>query len=309
MREEERNFFRITLNKFKNKNLFELYKIFTLTFLKIFIKKYYKTVNEYRSESDNGFYLYIVEKANNNFRIFQNFKSHPIFNEIYEHVSKSHGKEYLDCIIENDKNLLDKIDKFLENDKIGNPKKYYYKEIDRLISPTTLRYIKVASDIKKIFADKIDNIVEVGCGYGGQYLILDKYINIRNYLLIDLYEVTKFIEKYLECYVLNSSYETKTINKISHESSWDLVISNYAFSELPAETQYNYINKILLKSKNGYMTMNSGLETSAFKTNHLSLKEITNLMPNIKIIPEEPLTFKDNYIIVWGNIKNKCGNN
>jgi preprotein translocase subunit Sec63 len=51
--------------------------------------------------------------------------------------------------------------------------------------------------------------------------------------------------------------------------------------------------------------MNSGVGASAFKKNHLSLKEITNLIPNIKIIAEEPLTFKDNYIIVWGNIKNK----
>jgi hypothetical protein len=83
------------------------------------------------------------------------------------------------------------------------------------------------------------------------------------------------------------------------------VISNYAFSELPYETQLIYINKVLLKSKNGYMTMNSGLDTSAFQKNHLSLKEITNLMPNIKIIPEEPLTSKGNYIIVWGNIRNK----
>jgi hypothetical protein len=51
--------------------------------------------------------------------------------------------------------------------------------------------------------------------------------------------------------------------------------------------------------------MNSGLDTSAFLKNHLSLKEITNLMPSIKIIPEKPLTHKGNYIIVWGNIKNK----
>jgi putative sugar O-methyltransferase len=304
-RERERNFFKTGLNKFKNKNLFELYRIFKLRFLKVIIKKYYKTIDTYRSESDNGFYLHIIEKANNNFRIFQNFRKHPIFYEIYEHVSKSQGKEYLDYIIKNNKNLLDKIDKFLENDKIGNPKKYYYKEIDKLIAPTTLRYIKVGSDIEKIFSDKIDNIVEIGCGYGGQYLILDKLINIKNYLLIDLFEVTKFIEKYLECFVLNSSYETKTINKISYDKSWDLVISNYAFSELPSETQLIYINKILLKSKNGYMTMNSGLDTSAFQKNHLSLKEITSLMPNIKIIPEEPLTYKGNYIIVWGNIRNK----
>jgi putative sugar O-methyltransferase len=275
------------------------------SFLKIFSKKYYKTIDSYRSESDNGFYLHIIEKATNDHKTFKNFKNHPFYQEILEHVSYSQGKEYLDCIIKNDKNLLDKIDEFLKNDKIGNPKKYYYKEIDKLISPTTLRYIKVASDIKNIFSDKIDNIVEIGCGYGGQYLILDKLINIQNYLLIDLYEVTKFIEKYLECYVLNSSYETKTINKISQNNSWDLVISNYAFSELPSETQYNYIKKILLKSKNGYMTMNSGLDTSAFLKNHLSLKEITNLMPSIKIIPEKPLTHKGNYIIVWGHIKNK----
>lgn len=276
-----------------------------LTFLKIFTKKYFKTINSYRSESDNGFYLHIIEKATNNYKTFKNFKNHPFYSEILEHVSYSQGKQYLDCIIKNDKNLLYKIDKFLENDKIGNPKKYYYKEIDKVISPTTLRYIKVASDIKKIFSDKIDNIVEIGCGYGGQYLILDKLINIQNYLLIDLYEVTKFIEKYLECYVLNSIYETKTINKISQNNSWDLVISNYAFSELPSATQHNYINKILLKSKNGYMTMNSGIDTSAFQKNHFSLKEIIKLMPNIKIIPEEPLTHKGNYIIVWGNIKNK----
>ena len=214
MRESLRNFFRTILNKFKNKNLFELYKIFVLIFLKIIIKKYYKTIDTYRSESDNGFYLHITERANNNFRIFQNFRNHPIFIEIYEHVSKTQGKEYLDWIIKNDKNLLDKIDKFLENDKIGNPKKYYYEEIDKLISPTTLRYIKVASDIKKNFSDKIDNIVEIGCGYGGQFLILDKILKIKKYQLVDLHEVTKLIEKYLECYLLNSSYETKTINKI-----------------------------------------------------------------------------------------------
>ena len=40
----EINFFRIILNKFKNKTLYELYKIcFSNRFLKIFIKKQFKT--------------------------------------------------------------------------------------------------------------------------------------------------------------------------------------------------------------------------------------------------------------------------
>ena len=66
MRERERevkvrgiNFFRIILNKFKNKTLYELYKIFSNRFLKIFTKKQFKTIESYKSESDNGFYLQI----------------------------------------------------------------------------------------------------------------------------------------------------------------------------------------------------------------------------------------------------------
>jgi phospholipid N-methyltransferase len=133
-------------------------------------------------------------------------------------------------------------------------------------------------------------------------LILDKIFKIENYLLIDLHEVTKLIEKYLECHLLNSTYETKTINKTSYDKSYDLVISNYAFSELPVETQLIYIKKILLKSKNGYMIMNSGLKNSNFRENHLSLEEIKDYIPGIKILSEVPDSNSNNYIIIWSNI-------
>ena len=188
------------------------------------------------------------------------------------------------------------------NDEIGSPKKYYYDELKTKISPTTLRYIKVASDIKKIFKDKITNIVEIGCGYGGQYLILDQVMKINQYILMDLYDVKKLIEKYLENHLLNSSYETKTINQLQSNKQFDLVISNYAFSELSTQTQISYIKKILLNSKNGYLTMNSGKKNSTFKK-HLLIEEIKNYIKDIKILKEEPNTNEENYIIIWGNIK------
>ena len=97
----EINFFRIILNKFKNKILYKLYKI-----LKIFIKKQFKTIDSYRSESDDGFYLQIIEKATNNHKIFENFKNHPFYTTVLEHVSYSQGIEYLDYIIKNDKNFI-----------------------------------------------------------------------------------------------------------------------------------------------------------------------------------------------------------
>ena len=262
--------------------------------------KNYFSIKSLRSKSDNGLYSIAVQEAFTNKKKFNNFKSNIFYQDILEHVNYPQGLEYLN-IIKRDSNLLNNIDKFLINDQIGNPKKYYYEELKTKISPTTLRYIKVASDIKKIFKDEITNIVEIGCGYGGQYLILDQVMKINHYILIDLHDVNKLIEKYLEHHLLNSSYKTKTINQLQSNKQFDLVISNYAFSELPPQTQISYIKKILLNSKNGYLTMNSGKE-NGFK-NHLSLEEIRNFIKNITILEEEPNTGEGNYIIIWGNIK------
>jgi putative sugar O-methyltransferase len=289
-----------------------LKKLRKMTFLEILEKihnrflrrtkfKNFFTIKSLRSESDSGLYSIAVQEALTNKKKFNNFKSNIFYQDILEHVNYPQGLEYLN-IIKRDSNLLNNIDKFLINDQIGNPKKYYYEELKTKISPTTLRYIKVASDIKKIFKDEITNIVEIGCGYGGQYLILDQVMKINHYILMDLHDVNKLIEKYLEHHLLNSSYETKTINQLQSNKQFDLVISNYAFSELPPQTQISYIKKILLNSKNGYLTMNSGKENSNFK-NHLSLEEIRNYIKNITILEEEPNTSEGNYIIIWGNIK------
>ena len=272
-----------------------------ITKFKKFVSKKFVSIKSLRSESENGLYPIAVEEALTNKKKFNNFKSNIFYQNVLEHVNYTQGLEYLN-IIKKNSNLINNIDKFLINDQIGNPKKYYYDELKTKISPTTLRYIKVASDIKKIFRDEITNIVEIGCGYGGQYLILDQVMKINHYTLMDLHDVNKLIEKYLEHHLLNSSYETKTINQLQSNKQFDLVISNYAFSELPPQTQISYIKKILLKSKNGYLTMNSGKENSPFKK-HLSLEEIKNYIKDITIIEEEPNTSEGVYIIIWGNIK------
>ena len=132
-------------------------------------------------------------------------------------------------------------------------------------------------------------------GYG-----ILRFLQVSNNLMNLL--TNKLIEKYLEHHLLNSSYETKTINQLQSNKQFDLVISNYAFSEVPPQTQLSYIKKILSKSKNGYLTMNSGKENSTIKK-HLSLEEIKNYIKDIKILEEEPNTSEGNYIIIWGNTK------
>ena len=296
---------KILIKKIQNLTFLEiLEKIYIRILLKFNYKRYkeFSSIKAFRSISEDlGSYLKVVREAITDDKKFNKFKSNPFYNIVLEHTTYNQGLQYLK-IIKRDSNLLNSINKFIINDEIGNPKTYYYDELKQKISPSTLRYIKVASDIKKIFQDEITNIVEIGGGYGGQYLILEKAIKIDHYTLVDLYDINKLTEKYLEHHLLNSSYNTTTLNKIQSTSKFDLVISNYAFSELPPVIQIKYLEKIIQKSKNGYLTMNSGAENSVFR-NHLSLTEIRNYIKDITILKEEPLSYEGNYIIVWGNIK------
>ena len=88
----------------------------------------------------------------------------------------------------------------------------------------------------------------------------------------------------------------------SDSKSWDLVISNYAFSELPYLVQEHYIKNVILKSKNGFMIMNSGrTNITGRSTGKHSVSDLLRIIPNSRICEEAPLTGPDNFIIIWGN--------
>ena len=61
------------------------------------------------------------------------------------------------------------------------------------------------------------------------------------------------------------------------------------------------VNKLkhFVKSKEGYLKMKS-LKGGSFSDGKLSAIELLNQLPNIKFLEEYPLTYKYNYIVVWG---------
>lgn len=258
--------------------------------------------DELRSDSDNGFYIASVRKAVESYEHFKNFKRDPVYNEILEHVSKEQGNAYLQILKKRKDGILASAKtSLLLSDNIGNPVKHQY-DAHGPLSPTTLRYLKVASDLKLLFGNDLgSDIAEIGCGYGGQLLVCEAFFNFRKYHLFDLPYVNKLIEKYLESFLLNGAYETHTLNS-AEPSNYDLVISNYAFSELTTHIQRAYIRKVLAKAKRGYLTMNSGKVDFAGRDDEkLSLDELTHLLPPFTVFNEEPLTAPNNYIIAWGH--------
>ena len=268
--------------------------------------KVFAHAKEYRSDSENGNYASAVTRALKNQKAFDNFKRSYSYRDILEHVSEDQGRSYLEILeARNDSILSQARSTVLVSDQVGNPIKYRYERYENPLSPTTLRYLKVASDLKILFGSSLGKVAEIGCGYGGQTLVNDQLLDVKSARLFDLPFVNKLIERYLNAHLLNGAYATTVINK-EGPRDYDLVISNYAFSELPKTLQLAYIKKVLANSKKGYLTMNSGLgnDRSAGK---LALSELTELLPEFRVIEEEPLTADQNYIIVWGHSEDALG--
>ena len=114
----------------------------------------FSTIDKLRSEGDDGNYVRVLKKIVENDRFFNNFKKNRFYRQILEHTTKFQGSEYLKKITEDNPSLINKIETFKDNDLIGNPNLSNYPTIGD-ISPTTLRYLKVASDLKTIFKGNI----------------------------------------------------------------------------------------------------------------------------------------------------------
>lgn len=248
------------------------------------------------SITDNQAYPQVCIDAYNDYRLFNIFRRNPTYIETLEHVSQPLGKKYLD-IISQDEDIFGMIKDFKQNDNYGSPIMHEYPDIGET-APTTLRYIKVLTDLKKHF-QSLDNlnICEIGVGYGGQCRIINAYYKPATYRLVDLQPALNLCQRFLDNFITPSVLSYKTMNAIG-KNTYDLVISNYAFTELTRAVQDEYLNKIILSSKRGYITYN---ETNPEEFNSYKSDELIGLIPGSRIMKEEPLTHPKNCIIVWGD--------
>ena len=170
-------------------------------------------------------------------------------------VVRQESDVYLKNILDQNPQLAYHIsDKFFKNDLFGNPVLMNYELPDGQLlttSPTTIRYVKVLSDLMMLFGD-LDglNIVEIGAGYGGLASIIGQQFSFNHY-----YDVGNLAKKYTSELGINN-FTSLTPAKLDRLKDIDLVISNYAFSECNLETRREYIDKILSNAKMGYITHN-----------------------------------------------------
>ena len=250
------------------------------------------------SDSEVTFYQSAVQRILRNERNFRRFRRIYDYREILEHVDYNLGLRYLTKIKQTDSKLLENFDLFKDNDVLGKPRIHNFPRIGKT-SPTTLRYVAVASEVKELFAgQEISNMVEIGAGYGGQALIFEKMSYFSKYKIFDLPDVQLLIAKYLANFEVRGVSFPDIYNVNIVES--DLVISNYAFSELPRNLQEIYLERVIKHAKNGYLLMNSGKDNLTGRSDgKFSIDELRIIIPEIQVLKENPITGPDNYLIIW----------
>lgn len=170
-----------------------------------------------------------------------------------------------------------------------------YQEPYGQITPSTLRYTKVLAELEEMFGSLDDmNIVEIGAGYGGQCKIINDYFKPKSYTLVDLPEILTLDKRYLRKFgYKNILYRTQ--EELTNTKKYDLLISNYAFSECERSVQYDYIEKLLKNSSKGYLTYNN--TSQIFNVDSINGVEFINVFPCLERA-EIPLT-GPNSIYYW----------
>lgn len=207
-------------------------------------------------------YLQACKDAVNN---ITTFKQDERLHAIFEHCPKRIADEYYKLLPE------EMINKGWTNDFYGSPRLHNYGQ--RKFSTSTIQYVGVLNNLIKYFGS-LDGkrIVEIGGGYGGQCRTVYDMFTPECYHIIDLPEVCELQRRYChaECFTEPTGED------------YDLVISNYALSEILDNKLY--IDKILSRSKHGYITCN---------TDMVKLDWPHERYPDIKGERET------NYILVW----------
>ena len=228
--------------------------------------------------------------------IYSKFRSSSILIEALDHVSIEQGKAYITEILKSTKWLEEYSKALVEIDRIGKPKKYRFDY--GTFSPTLLRYLKVYLDLKNYFGSLGElKLTEIGIGFGGQASLISKLDRPLSYSLYDIPPVLNLAKRFINDVGASGNFSFID-GRDPVPSKQDLVISNYAFSELSLPVQEKYLNNVILSSSAGYITWNS---LSAKQLNGHSLAELIRLIPGSQIVTEEPNTSKDNAIIIWGH--------
>eukprot|EP00947_MAST-08B_sp_MAST-8B-sp1_P000176 g176.t1 len=225
---------------------------------------------------------------------FASFKRNPRYTEILEHGSKSEGDGYLGLLRRNPRVSSwflspRMLEAFRENDHHGSPVLHDYGSQIGHMSVSTLRYMHDAASLYLTFGP-LDGlrVAEIGGGYGGLAKIVTDAFAVSSYTIFDLPPALELVKRYVSAtrprspVVIRNTLkpipaavsagakqrrnlhrekgEEREEEQEGQEEPFDLVISNFALSELSEEVQELYAHRLLVPARRIFLTLNSPAE-------------------------------------------------
>jgi len=256
-------------------------------------------------------YLQVVSDIASEERLFDGFRRNRTYRSIVETVSEDEGRGIFKTIA--DPRIHRLLNDSQAADTIGHPRTYRFD--GAMLAPTTVRYAKIVEELAALYDDLrgVQRICEVGVGYGGQARMLCQYLQregrpAATYTLVDIENPLRIAKKYLENFSFENRFRYKTRSELPArpEAPYDLFISNYAFSEFNRAMQEEYLQKVILHAKRGYLLMNNGATvngqraSSKYGNDECMLDiELLQKIPNSRIVRDSALTAAGGYLLAF----------
>ena len=231
---------------------------------------------------------------------FASFKRDPFYALFYQKHSYEEGLEFLQKIQEHFPLLLSRFEDFQASDCIGDPYRYDYGKYG-LFSPSTLYHIYSAAQIQEKMGSLSDcHIIQIGAGYGHLCKMLHELSGWKSYTLVDLPEHLALAEKVLKIEGI-TGVRFLTPEALETNVTYDLVVSQEAFSEFSRPFQKLFIDRVILHARAGYLQ--GHLFPKYFGVEPFSFSELTSFfnqktpLPTVEI--DEIIPERENYFIYW----------
>jgi len=216
--------------------------------------------------------------------------------QVFEHVSVALGDAFAE-VINTKYGYLD-LNKFTVNDKIGG-------SLDRvdvdgvIISPTTLRYVKILGDLIEAGLTTGMRVAEIGGGCGGQCLVISQQLELDYYAIFDLQDALSLQQRYLSQFGVFPDLmpAPEAESKERNSLLYDWCVSNYAFSECTRNSQDWYIENVFRAANHGYVLCN--FISERYGVSSYSLGELLRRIPGSWAEAEYPGTSPDNVLLRW----------
>jgi hypothetical protein len=146
------------------------------------------------------------------------------------------------------------LERFRANDRIGAPPVESFEGLGEF-NRYTLRYIKILWDLERLFGS-LDGfrILEIGGGYGGQCAIIARRFAVAAYDILDLPETAALAGRFLTAAGIG---RTRCVSEVGAlQPHYDLLISNYAFSELSDALRAGHREALVPRCARGFMMWN-----------------------------------------------------